>query len=69
MNNFEHTLDKIQADLARETLKNPYNFDFLTLRNEAHERDVEQGLTEHIQKFLLELGHGVHSPYFRATLS
>jgi predicted nuclease of restriction endonuclease-like (RecB) superfamily len=47
-----------QADLARETLKNPYNFDFLTLGKEAHERDLATALVDHIQKFLLELGQG-----------
>jgi len=35
-----------------------YNFDFLTLRSDAHERDLEQGLLDHIQKFLLEPGVG-----------
>ncbi|HEY4109333.1 PDDEXK nuclease domain-containing protein [Puia sp.] len=47
-----------QADLARETLKNPYNFDFLTLGREAKERDLERALAGHIQQFLLELGQG-----------
>jgi predicted nuclease of restriction endonuclease-like (RecB) superfamily len=58
INNFQHTLDKIQADLARETLKNPYNFDFLTIGVEAKERDLENALIAHIQRFLLELGQG-----------
>jgi predicted nuclease of restriction endonuclease-like (RecB) superfamily len=58
LHNFENTLEKIQADLARETLKNPYNFDFLTIGNEAREKDLETALTNHIQKFLLELGQG-----------
>ena len=39
-------------------LKDPYTFDFLTLSAEARERELEQGLTEHIQKFLVELGVG-----------
>lgn len=56
--NFKHTLPPPQSDLAEQTLKDPYNFDFLTLRNDAHERDLEQGLLDHIQKFLLELGVG-----------
>jgi predicted nuclease of restriction endonuclease-like (RecB) superfamily len=56
--NFQHTLPPPQSDLAEQTLKDPYNFDFLTLRSDAHERDLEQGLLEHIQKFLLELGVG-----------
>lgn len=39
-------------------LKDPYNFDFLTLAEDAHEREVETGLVEHIQKFLIEPGIG-----------
>ena len=58
LDNFESTLPKPQADLARETLKNPYNFDFLTLGAEAREKDLEDALLNHIQKFLLELGQG-----------
>jgi predicted nuclease of restriction endonuclease-like (RecB) superfamily len=58
ISNFDKTLPLPQADLARETLKNPYNFDFLTLGKEAGERDLEQALAGHIQQFLLELGQG-----------
>ena len=39
-------------------LKNPYNFDFLTISKEAHEREIEKSLTNHIKDFLLELGAG-----------
>ena len=56
--NFKRTLPPPQSDLAEQTLKDPYNFDFLTLHSAAHERDLEQGLLDHIQKFLLELGVG-----------
>jgi len=56
--NFKRTLAPPQSDLAEQTLKDPYNFDFLTLRSDAHERDLEQGLLDHVQKFLLELGVG-----------
>ncbi|HEV3327058.1 MAG TPA: PDDEXK nuclease domain-containing protein [Puia sp.] len=56
--NFQSVLPIPQADLARETLKNPYNFDFLTLGKEAGERGLETALTDHIQKFILELGQG-----------
>ena len=56
--NFKHTLPPPQSDLAEQTLKDPYNFDFLTLGSDVHERDLEQGLLDHIQKFLLELGVG-----------
>jgi YhcG PDDEXK nuclease domain len=44
--------------LARETLKNPYLFDFLNLAEDALERDVEQAMMQHVEKTLLELGQG-----------
>jgi predicted nuclease of restriction endonuclease-like (RecB) superfamily len=56
--NFERTLPRPQSDLARETLKDPYKFEFLTLADEALERDLEEGLLAHIRKFLIELGAG-----------
>jgi predicted nuclease of restriction endonuclease-like (RecB) superfamily len=56
--NFQATLPKPQSDLAQQLLKDPYNFDFLTLSRDAHERELETGLVAHIQKFLLELGVG-----------
>lgn len=56
--NFKRTLAPPQSDLARELLKDPYNFDFLSLGPEAQERDLEQGLMDHVQRFLLELGAG-----------
>ena len=56
--NFDVTLPKPQSDLAKETLKDPYIFDFLTMGEEAHERDLEKQLVMDITKFLLELGAG-----------
>jgi predicted nuclease of restriction endonuclease-like (RecB) superfamily len=56
--NFERTLPAPQSDLARQILKNPYNFDFLSLGEESHERDLEQGLLTHLRDFLLKLGVG-----------
>jgi predicted nuclease of restriction endonuclease-like (RecB) superfamily len=56
--NFSSTLPSPQSDLAQQTLKDPYMFDFLTLREDAVERDLESGLIDHVQKFLLELGAG-----------
>lgn len=56
--NFEETLPKPQSDLANQTLKDPYCFDFLALRQKFDERELEDGLLTHIQKFLLELGSG-----------
>lgn len=58
VSNFAQTLPPPQSDLAQQVLKDPYTFDFLTLSAEARERELEQGLTEHIQKFLVELGVG-----------
>ena len=56
--NFKNTLPEIQGDLAKELLKDPYNFEFLTLSAQAKEKDLEQELIQHISKFLLELGKG-----------
>lgn len=56
--NFKAALPAPQSDLAAEVIRDPYNFDFLTLRADAAERDLERGLLDHIRKFLLELGAG-----------
>jgi predicted nuclease of restriction endonuclease-like (RecB) superfamily len=56
--NFSETLPKPQSDLAQQLIKDPYNFDFLTLGKEAQERDLERALVERIRDFLLELGAG-----------
>jgi len=56
--NFDRTLPAPQSELARQILKDPYNFDFLSLGEEAQERDLERGLIEHLREFLLELGVG-----------
>ena len=56
--NFERRLPAAESALARDTLKDPYLFDFLGLGNEAHEREIEDGLVRHITRFLLELGAG-----------
>jgi predicted nuclease of restriction endonuclease-like (RecB) superfamily len=58
LTNFELTLPKPQSDLAQNLLKDPYNFDFLGLGKEAHERDIERAMMEHLRAFLLELGAG-----------
>ena len=57
-NNFELTLPKPQSDLAKETLKDPYKFDFLTIESDVQELELEKHLTDNITKFLLELGKG-----------
>jgi len=56
--NYERSLPSPQSDLAQQLLKDPYNFDFLTMGQDAHERDIERGLLNHIRAFLLELGVG-----------
>jgi predicted nuclease of restriction endonuclease-like (RecB) superfamily len=56
--NFEAALPAPQSDLAREILKDPYNFDFLTLTEKYNEREFENALIKDITKFLLELGMG-----------
>jgi predicted nuclease of restriction endonuclease-like (RecB) superfamily len=58
LNNFSETLPKLQSDLARETFKNPYVFDFLSKTDEMQERDLESALIQHLKKFMLELGKG-----------
>lgn len=58
VNNFALTLPEPQSDLAQQTLKDPYMFDFLTLTKKHNEKDLENALIEHITKFLLELGAG-----------
>jgi predicted nuclease of restriction endonuclease-like (RecB) superfamily len=58
INNFDRLLPEIQSDLAKETLKDPYNFDFLTLTENYKEKELEDALVENIIKFLIELGQG-----------
>ena len=56
--NFAQALPAPQSDLARESLKDPYRFDFLGIGDEALEREIEQAMVEHVTDFLLELGAG-----------
>jgi predicted nuclease of restriction endonuclease-like (RecB) superfamily len=56
--NFDTRLPQPQSDLARESLKDPYRFDFLGLTDKAQEREVEHALVRHVTEFLLELGAG-----------
>ena len=58
VNNFSQTLPEIQSDLATQTFKDPYIFDFLSLGEVYYERELETVLTQHIMAFLLELGTG-----------
>jgi predicted nuclease of restriction endonuclease-like (RecB) superfamily len=56
--NFPTTLPKPQSDLAHQTLKDPYIFDFMTIADDYNERDLENKLIEHLTNFLMELGAG-----------
>ncbi len=56
--NFEKTLPVLQSDLAQETIKDPYQFGFLGLEDDALEKEIERELTKHITDFLIELGKG-----------
>ncbi len=58
INNFKQTLPEPLSDLMQQTLKDTYVFDFMTLAKPFHEKDIENQLTQHITKFLLELGKG-----------
>jgi len=56
--NFSQTLPEPNSDMAQSALKDPYNFDFITLSTKANERNIENSLVDHITQFLLELGKG-----------
>lgn len=56
--NFKQTLPPIQSDMAEQALKDPYNLQFVTLESAYREKELEQGLINHLQKFLVELGEG-----------
>lgn len=56
--NFKNSLPAIQSDLANALLKDPYNFEFITMAEQAKEKDLELKLIQHISQFLLELGKG-----------
>jgi predicted nuclease of restriction endonuclease-like (RecB) superfamily len=58
LTNFEQRLPSPQSDLARQMLKDPYIFDFLTLEEPFHERELEANLLHQLERFLLELGQG-----------
>jgi predicted nuclease of restriction endonuclease-like (RecB) superfamily len=67
LTNFDKTLPAPQSDLAQQLIKDPYNFDFLTLGPDVQERDLERSLIEHVRDFMLELGKGfafVGSQYY-----
>ena len=58
LTNFQRELPPPESDLAEQILKDPYNFDFLTVTTAAKEREIENGLLSHLRDLLLELGRG-----------
>ena len=56
--NFDHRLPSPQSELAAQTMKDPYVFDFISFREDMLERDIEQALVRDVTKLLLELGTG-----------
>ena len=56
--NFSLTLPKPTSDLAQQLIKSEYNFEFLGITENVHEKVIEKGLIDHIRNFLLELGNG-----------
>jgi len=58
ISNFDRSVPSPQSDLVQQTLKDPYVFDFLTIREPFHERELETHFLSHLERFLLELGRG-----------
>ncbi len=58
LNNFKQSLPEQDSDLINATFKNPYLFDFLSMGEKMHERDLEKALINNLKKFMLELGKG-----------
>lgn len=58
VHNFDTALPSLDSDLAQNLLKDPYNFDFLTLSEDYKEKDLQKSLEQHLAHFLIELGSG-----------
>lgn len=58
VSNFDKVLPAVQSDLAREMTKDPYNFDFLTIRKGYDEKELKDALMQNVQSLLMELGRG-----------
>lgn len=58
VHNFDNTLSNAHSLWAKQTFKDPYIFDFITVATEFSERELELELVKHVEKFLLELGAG-----------
>ncbi len=58
VNNFSKFLPPADSDMARQITKDPYNFDFLTMRENYDEKELEDALVDNVTRFLMELGRG-----------
>ena len=58
ISNFDKVLPSVQSDLAQEMTKDPYNFDFLTIRKGYDEKELKDALMLNVQSLLMELGKG-----------
>lgn len=58
VSNFDHRLPSPQSELAQQTMKDPYIFDFITFKEDMIERDIEEALVKNVTRLLLELGKG-----------
>lgn len=58
VSNFDHRLPAPQSELAQQTMKDPYIFDFITFKEDMIERDIEEALVKNVTRLLLELGKG-----------
>ena len=58
LTNFKRNLPPPDSDMAQQILRDPYNFDFLTLADPLAERELERGLLIHLRDLLLEFGRG-----------
>ena len=59
INNFHSTLPKPHSDLAQEMTRDPYNFDFIAIRENYDEKELKDALMNQVQDFLMELGTGL----------
>ena len=64
ISNFESRLPSPQSELAVQTMKDPYIFDFVPFREDMIERDIERALVQDVTKLLLELGTGFNRTNF-----
>jgi predicted nuclease of restriction endonuclease-like (RecB) superfamily len=58
ISSFAHALPPADSELVRDAIKDPYNFEFLSLSSKARERDLETALLRDVESFLMEMGHG-----------